>query len=112
MNVIGQALILVGSGLMLLAGVGAVRLPDLFSRLHAGAKAASLGSGCIFAGTAFLLPETAVTVKMLLAISFQFATAPVAAHVIGRAAYKSGIPMWRTLYNDLDPEEGEPELEG
>lgn len=113
MNVIGQTLILVGSGLMLLAGIGAVRLPDLFSRLHAGAKAASLGSGCIFAGTAFLLPETAVAVKMLLAISFQFATAPVAAHVIGRAAYNSGIPMWKTLYDDLDPEKGDgPDLEG
>lgn len=105
MNVVGQGLIIFGSALMVLAGLGALRLPDLFSRLHAGAKAASLGSGCIFAGTAFLLPDVGVAIKMLLAISFQFATAPVAAHVIGRAAYHSGIPMWRTLFDELDPEE-------
>jgi multicomponent Na+:H+ antiporter subunit G len=107
MNLVGQTFIVIGAALMLLAGLGAVRLPDLFSRLHAGAKAASLGSGFIFAGTAFLMPNTGIAVKMLLAITFQFATAPVAAHVIGRAAYRSGIPMWKTLYNDLDPEEGD-----
>jgi multicomponent Na+:H+ antiporter subunit G len=94
-------LIVVGSALMLLAGVGVLRLPDTFSRLHAGAKAASLGLACTFAGTAILLPSPSATVQLTLAAIFQLATAPVAAHVIGRAAYRGGVPMWRGTFDEL-----------
>lgn len=101
MNVLGQGLVLVGAALMLLAGVGVLRLPDTFSRLHAGAKAASLGLACTFAGTILLLPSPSAIVQLTLAAVFQLATAPVAAHVIGRAAYRAGVPMWRGTFDEL-----------
>jgi multicomponent Na+:H+ antiporter subunit G len=97
-----NVLVLLGAGLLLLAGVGVTRLPDAFARLHAGTKAASLGVAFILAGTALAIPSDAVVVKIVLTIVFQFATAPIAAHVIGRAAYRAGVPLSdRTLQDEL-----------
>lgn len=104
MRLAGDVLIAVGAILMLLAGVGLLRLPDLFSRMHAATKSASLGLACTLAGTALLMPDLSAVVKLVVAIVFQFATAPVAAHVIGRAAYRAGVPLWEgTLYDELGP---------
>jgi multicomponent Na+:H+ antiporter subunit G len=98
---LGYALVGLGSTLMLLAGVGVLRLPDTFARLQAGTKAASLGLACVFAGTVALLPAVSSAVKLTLAVLFQFATAPIAAHVIGRAAYRAGTPMWHGTVDEL-----------
>lgn len=101
MRIAGNVMVGVGAGLLLLASVGLFRLPDVFARMHAGTKAASLGLAFVLAGTALLAPGAASTIKLALAILFQFATAPVAAHVIGRAAYRTGVPLWEgTLYDD------------
>lgn len=101
MRIVGHLLVGIGSLLLLLAAVGILRLPDVFARMHAGTKAASLGVACVLAGTAVLAPTPATAVKVTLAILFQFATAPVAAHVIGRAAYRSGEPLWEgTVYDE------------
>ncbi|MDQ3991601.1 MAG: monovalent cation/H(+) antiporter subunit G [Actinomycetota bacterium] len=103
MRVIGNALVGVGSILMLLAAIGVLRLPDVFSRMHAATKSASLGLACILAGTAFLLPAPGAAFKLVVAIMFQLTTAPVAAHVIGRAAYRAGVPLWEgTLYDEME----------
>ncbi len=102
MTFAANALIALGAALMLLSGVGVLRLPDVFSRMHAGTKSASLGLACVLAGTAILIGSPAATVKLLVAIVFQFTTAPVAAHAIGRAAYRAGIPLWEgTRYDEL-----------
>ncbi|MDQ4144359.1 MAG: monovalent cation/H(+) antiporter subunit G [Actinomycetota bacterium] len=102
MRLAATGLIGLGAALMLLAGVGVVRLPDVFSRMHAGTKAASLGLACVLTGAAILVSDPVATVKVLLAILFQFVTAPVAAHAIGRAAYRAGVPMWEgTRYDEL-----------
>ncbi len=103
MRVAGHVLVGVGSVLMLLAAIGVLRLPDVFSRMHAATKSASLGLACILAGTAFLLPAPGAAFKLVLAMLFQLATAPVAAHVIGRAAYRAGVPLWEgTLYDEME----------
>lgn len=97
-----SALLLGGSGLMVLAAVGVVRLPDVFARLQAGTKAASLGLASVFIGVALVASGGMSVAKLILAIAFQFATAPVAAHVIGRAAYLAGAPMWEgTVLDEL-----------
>lgn len=102
MNVVVSVLLLMGSGLMLLAAVGVLRLPDVYARLQAGTKAASLGLALVFVGTAIASEGRTGVVKLLLAVVFQFATAPVAAHVIGRAAHRSAAPMWRgTVIDEL-----------
>jgi multicomponent Na+:H+ antiporter subunit G len=111
MDVAISTLLLIGTGLMVLAAVGVLKLPDVFGRLQAGTKAASLGLAFVFAGTALAAPGAVSVAKLLLAVAFQFATAPVAAHVIGRAAYRSGAPMWEgtvvdELGRDVAPEPG------
>lgn len=102
MTVVGLTFLWVGAGLMLLSAVGVLRLPDVFARAHAGTKSASLGLACVLIGTAVLEPTLWAMLKAALAIMFQFATAPIAAHVIGRAAYRGGVPMWEgTLLDEL-----------
>ncbi len=102
MKLAATILVVVGSALMLLAAVGVVRLPDVFARMHAGTKAASLGLACVLAGTAMFLPVPGASVKLVVAMVFQFVTAPVAVHVIGRAAYRAGVSLWEgTLYDEL-----------
>jgi multicomponent Na+:H+ antiporter subunit G len=100
MRVAGNVLVQVGAGFLLLAAVGLLRLPDVFARMHAATKAASLGLACILAGTALLIPSPVAVLKIVLAIIFQFATAPVAAHAIGRAAYRAGVPLWEGTLHD------------
>jgi multicomponent Na+:H+ antiporter subunit G len=89
-----------GAFLMLLAGVGILRLPDVFARLHSGTKSASLGLALILMGAAALLSDPVTTFKLLLALAFQFMTAPVAAHILGRAAYRAGVPLWEGSVHD------------
>lgn len=88
-------LLFAGAGFMLLSAIGILRMPDLYTRMSATSKAASLGSGLMLAGVAFHFQSVAVTTRALAAIVFVFLTVPVAAHVIGRAAYQFGVPLWR-----------------
>jgi len=91
-----------GAAFLLLAAVGVLRLPDIFMRIQASAKASTLGIGCVFLGLAVHFGEISVTSRALLTIVFLFLTAPIAAHMIGRAAYIVGVPMWRgTIRDDL-----------
>lgn len=95
-------LLLAGSLLMLLAALGAVRMPDLLMRMHATTKAGALGSGLIMLAVAVFFGSTEVWARVLAIIAFIMLTAPVAAHMIGRAGYFVGVPLWgRILRDDL-----------
>lgn len=96
------ALLLVGGTFMLLAAVGVARMPDVYTRLSAAAKANTLGLGCLLAATAVYFGELGVTTHAVLIIAFVTLTTPVSAHLIGRAAYFTGVPLWgRTGRDDL-----------
>jgi multicomponent Na+:H+ antiporter subunit G len=96
-------LVLTGVGLMLVAGIGLLRLPDVLCRGHAIAKAVSLGIALILLGTWVRLADEGVGVKLAVAIVFQLATIPVASHLISRAAYRAGTPLWRERPVDRVP---------
>lgn len=87
------ALILMGSLFCLLAAVGLIRLPDTLIRMHAATKAGTLGAGLILAAVAVFFADIGTVARSLLAVVFIYMTAPVAAHLIGRAAYRSGIQL-------------------
>ena len=89
-TVVSSVLLLAGVFLALVAAVGLVRLPDVLSRMHAATKPATLGLLLITVGAALRMQDAGDAVKLLLVAAFQFLTAPVAAHMIGRAAYRSG----------------------
>lgn len=99
---ITSILMLLGGALMLLAAVGVVRMPDLFMRMHAATKPAVLGIGLVLSSVALHFGELGIATRAVLITGFFLLTAPVAAHMIGRAAYFVGTPLWeRTIQDDL-----------
>ena len=92
--------LLAGALFMLLAGLGALRMPDLLMRMHATTKAGALGSGLIMIAVAAHFWEAGVTARALAATLFIMLTSPVAAHVIARAGYFTGVPMWSRIVRD------------
>jgi multicomponent Na+:H+ antiporter subunit G len=105
------ALLLVSGALfMLLAAVGLVRLPDLYLRMSATSKAATLGASLVLLGAALHFGTAAVTGKAIVIVAFLFLTAPAAAHAIGRAGYRCRSPLWEgTVADELagSPARGE-----
>jgi len=77
-----------GTGLILVASLGIVRMPDFLTRMHASSKAGTLGAALILVAVAVTLPETAILMRVVLIILFLFLTAPLSAHMIARAGYR------------------------
>ncbi|MCW4148163.1 MULTISPECIES: monovalent cation/H(+) antiporter subunit G [Halomonadaceae] len=99
-----SGLILVGAIFMFLAALGLVRMPDLLTRMHATTKAATLGATLIMLAVALHFGEVAVVARAFGVILFIMMTAPVAAHVIGRAGYFVGARLWSgTVKDELRP---------
>ncbi len=88
-EVVASAFFLTGSALVLIAAIGMVRFPDLLSRLHAATKPQVLGIILMMNGLALSLASWQVGWKVMPVIIFQLATAPVAAHMVGRAGYRT-----------------------
>jgi len=89
-------LCLTGGAFALIAGLGILRLPDVLIRMHASTKAGTLGSGLILAAVAFFFRDAGMTAKSVVAVLFLMLTAPIAAHMIGRAALRQGVPLFKT----------------
>ena len=87
-------LLVTGASLMFLTGLGLVRMPDVFCRMHAATKSASLGVALLLLAAALFFQETMVVTKAVVTIAFIFLTAPVAASLLGRAAYARRTPLW------------------
>lgn len=106
MNGIGELLIvllvLIGALFCALSAFGLIRLPDIYLRSHAATKSATLGVLCVLAGTFlyFMFFLDFVSAKLLLGIAFVFITSPVAGHLNGRAAYRSGVALWENSVQD------------
>jgi len=101
-ELLSAAFLLVGAAFMVIAALGLVRFPDLYTRMHSASKASSLGVGCLLVGVAITYPTAMVVAKCVLVLLFIFLTVPVAAHMIGRAAYLLGVPMWHgSVADDL-----------
>ena len=85
--------VILGVILCVLSAVGVMRMPDVYIRLQVASKASSLGVALLMLGVALHFNELSVTVRALLVVVFLFLTAPVTAHVIGRAAYITRTPL-------------------
>lgn len=104
---IGYILISVGVTFNLLGCIGLIRLPDVYNRLQAAAKCATLGTCSTLLGVFAIMGFGAVGVKALLAIAFILLTAPTGAQALSRAAYRSGIKAWKKHGMDDSQEEKE-----
>lgn len=89
-----------GAAFMAIAALGIVRMPDLFTRMQAATKTGTAGAGCLLLGTALFFAEAEVATKAGLVIAFLFLTAPVAAHMLARAGYLTGVPLAPRTHTD------------
>lgn len=87
-DVIIAILVLGGSGFAFIAGLGVYNLSDVLNRMHASTKAGTLGSALALVGAAVYFNDSAVAVRAVAMILFLMLTAPIAAHMIGRAAFR------------------------
>ena len=85
---------LTGSAFSLLAAIGVLRMPDVFTRMQASTKASTLGLGCLLVGAALQMGDFASFIRVTSIGAFVLLTTPVAAHVIARASYIAEVPLW------------------
>ncbi|WP_369824580.1 monovalent cation/H(+) antiporter subunit G [Cellulosimicrobium sp. CUA-896] len=89
-DVVAAVLLLLGAFLAFAAGVGVVRFPDLLARMHAATKPQVLGLILVLLGLSLRLRSWGVVATLALVVAFQLLTSPVAAHMVGRAGYRTG----------------------
>ncbi|WP_340539618.1 monovalent cation/H(+) antiporter subunit G [Nocardioides sp. GXZ039] len=122
LDLLGAVCILLGSSLSLIAAIGVLRFPDLLSRMHAATKPQVLGLMLVMTGLTLVLREPSAAALGVLIVFAQMSTAPVAAHMVGRASYRAGqmrddLLLVDELSDDDDPElnpppgPGSPELD-
>jgi multicomponent Na+:H+ antiporter subunit G len=101
---IAGALMITGAFLALLAGLGLLRMPDVFTRMQASTKASTLGLGCLLAGLAVQHPEITFVIRAVSIAAFMMLTTAISAHAIARAAAISGAPLWKGTRVDERPQ--------
>jgi multicomponent Na+:H+ antiporter subunit G len=84
-------LILGGSFFAVSGGLGIVRFPDFFSRMHAGGLTDTMGAGLLLGGLMFQAGWSLVTVKLVMIFAFLLVTSPTAAHALARSALSHGL---------------------
>lgn len=89
-DVVGALILLVGASLCLAAALGLVRFPDVLTRMHAATKPQTLGLLLVVIGVAVSLREPRALGLLFVVAVLQLMTAPVAAHMVGRTAHRTG----------------------
>ena len=79
-------LLTTGSAFVVIGAVGIVRMPDIYTRLHAASLIETLGGGCLLAGLMLQAGLTLVALKLAIILLLFLFTAPVAMHAIAQAA--------------------------
>lgn len=99
------AALLMGLGLIFLVGsmIGMLRLPDFYSRVHASGNSETLGTMLVFLGLAVYNGVSITSAKLLIILMFIFVGNPIGSHILTKAAYKTGHPVWtkKTLSADM-----------
>jgi multicomponent Na+:H+ antiporter subunit G len=91
LRILAAAGVVAGSVFGLLAAVGLLRFPDLYTRLHAASKAGVVGAGLILVALAIISLDWATALRATIAILFLLLTTPLAAHLLARAGYKTKV---------------------
>lgn len=103
METVGEVLLVAGAAWSVLAAIGVNRFGDVYARMHAATKTTTLGVLLVLIGTAVGL-DGAEAAKLLLAGVLLFLTAPIGAHLVGRAVYRNqgGAAMTIDSVDELD----------
>jgi multicomponent Na+:H+ antiporter subunit G len=105
-------LLITGTTFTLIAAIGVLRMPDVYMRLQVSTKGATLGAGTLLLAVPIYFGDVEIFVRALLIIGFVVLTTPISGHMLARAAYIVGVPLWEgsvidELADRYDPETGE-----
>jgi multicomponent Na+:H+ antiporter subunit G len=90
-DLLSWLLLLAGGFFVIVGGVGVLRMPDIYTRLHAAGITDTLGAILILSGLMIQGGLTLITVKLILILIFLLFTSPVASHALARAALSDGV---------------------
>ena len=107
MEILGLIALWIGIGFSAVGILGLVRLPDMYTRLHASGKVSTVGLCALLLGAALLMPS--LMLKVLALALFAMLTLPVSTHAIALAGYRSGVRMSWFVRDDLKHRDVVPE---
>jgi multicomponent Na+:H+ antiporter subunit G len=93
--VVGYLLMGAGALFVVSGGVGLLRFPDFYTRIHAVGVTDSAGAGLILVGLLLLPSSWPTAVRLLIILLFLMLTSPTATHILAHAARRDGVQMWR-----------------
>lgn len=91
LTVLTWSFLILGSLIVLIGGIGVLRLPDLFSRMHGAGLTDTLGAGFILVGLMFESGFSAPTIRLVFILLFVWYTGPLASYALAKAALASGV---------------------
>ena len=104
-NMSSALCLLLGSFLCLSGGIGIIRFPDFYTRMHAVGVTDTLGAGMILIGLMLQNPEGLVELKLLLILVMTLFISPVASHALAKAAFQNDLlPLTDRKDNKGGPE--------
>ena len=103
-DILSWILLLAGAGFMLVGGIGVLRLPDVYTRAHAGGITDTLGADLILVGLILQGGFTLVSVKLALILVFIFFTSPTSTHALIHTAHANGLDP---VLDDSSAEKGD-----
>ncbi|MBT3917427.1 MAG: monovalent cation/H(+) antiporter subunit G [Rhodospirillaceae bacterium] len=90
-DILSWILIIIGGVFSIISAVGLLRLPDVFTRMHAVGIGDTLALGALCAGMMLQAGWTIVTIKLFLILLFVFFAAPTTTHALAKAALAGGL---------------------
>ena len=97
LDIISWLFLALGSAFLVIGGIGILRFPDLYARMHAAGVIDTLGCALLLVGLAIQAGLTLVTLKLFLILVFVQFTSPTATYALANAAFRSGLaPMLNT----------------
>jgi multicomponent Na+:H+ antiporter subunit G len=91
LDIVTWVFLLTGSFFSIVGGIGILRLPEFFSRLHGGGITDTLGAGLIVTGLLFQGGLSLTTVKLLMILFFLLVTSPTSCHALAKSALTQGL---------------------
>ena len=90
-EIISWAFLILGAFFSVVGGIGIVRMPEFFSRLHGGGVTDTLGAGLVIIGLCFQINSGFILAKLLMILFFLMVSSPSSCHALARSALSQGV---------------------
>ena len=90
-NIVSSVCLLCGAFFVFVGGIGIIRLPDFYTRLHGAGVTDTLGAGLVLLGLMIVAGLSLTTIKLLMILLFLFVTSPTSCHALAQAARAHGL---------------------